>query len=116
MASTGSSPWKGLGRGRGKRFSLGGACHPRPWSVRPGTWVTVLSGDMGNTCSAGRFGLSRKAGVHPRLAADELSGEVDVPELDRAIADLPVPGFGFAQANGLTNQCLAEENEPALPL
>src|SRR6516162_4957351 len=75
----------------------------------------LCDGEMGNTFSAWRLGLWRKAGARPRLAPGEGSGRIDAAELDGAVTDNPVAGFVFGQTDGLADQCLAEEEEPALP-
>src|SRR5258708_10417853 len=70
-------------------------------SVQPGGWVTVLSGDMGNTS------------LVFRLDANAMS--VEPAELQTSEVDTPSVFTGLIQTNRLAAQHVTHINEAALP-
>src|SRR5262245_53561631 len=71
---------------------------------------------MGNTFSAWRLGLARKAGTRPRLARGEFSRGVDDAKLDGSVVNLPAAIVGdLAQTHWLADQGFTEEDQLVAP-
>src|SRR5262245_56970796 len=87
-----------------------------PAPERPGTWVTLLSGHMGNTFSPRRLEWRFAAGTRPRRNACEVAPLIQVPEHDRAIVDAPLSVIARLEPDRFVDQRLADEHTLAAPL
>src|SRR5437588_681665 len=91
----------------------------RSWQrtrLQSGAWVTILSGRVGNTFSAPRLRLARKAGNSTGLARGEFAILVDGAEDDWPVVDLEETVIGLAEPDRLADQRLAQEQMLTAPL
>ena len=80
--------------------------------ARPGRWVTVWTGDMGNSFCSSAYRLSSSS---CRLGSAEAATLIDRSECHRPVPDRPDAVVLFGQADRFASQAFADIEGPALP-
>ena len=84
----------------------------RATPARPGRWVTVWTGDMGNSFCSSAYRLSSSS---CRLGSAEAATLIDRSECHRPVPDRPDAVVLFGQADRFAGQAFADIEGPALP-